>query len=167
MIQLPEKLTVGERILIADSFTGIASGTLYLRGLSSLDVMGTVSGDSIEFEVNTEGLEPGLYSVAIWVLVDGQDRQVFRSRMKLLADIADQSAGTDQRTQAERIVEALEDFIERGASSPHRRYKINNRELERHSLREVLELLNYYRRRVAAETRKRTGRKRPGVKFSL
>lgn len=167
MIRFPAQLTVGERILIADSFAGIATGMLYLRGPSSLDVAGVVSGDSIEFDLNTEGLDPGLYSVAIWAVVDGQDCQVFRSRMQLLADIANQVAGTDQRTQAERIVEALEDFIERGASSPHRRYKINNRELERHTMREVLDLLNYYRRRVAAETRKRTGRKRAGVKFSL
>lgn len=167
MIEIPETITKGEALEISDSIAGVDSGELFLRGPSIHDENAVIDGDTFTFTVDTVTLEAGLYSLAIWLVIDGTNTLITQSRLEVLANIGDETEPSDQRSQAERIVDALEDFIERGASSPNRRYKINNRELERYTMSDLLDLLNYYKRQVAAENRARTGKGRAAVRFSL
>ena len=55
------------------------------------------------------------------------------------------------------MVEKLEAMLEGNASKGVRRYKINNRELERYSVSELMEMLTYWKRQAAIEARKAKG----------
>ena len=63
----------------------------------------------------------------------------------------------DERTTARTIVENIEAMMKGNATEGVRRYKINNRELERYSVAELMQLLSYWRHRMMQEERKDRG----------
>jgi hypothetical protein len=131
------------------------------------DDVAQVTGYTAQFSVSTENLEPGIYGLEVWATISGKKTLIRQTRLVLKASIATQGSNVDQRSQAERIVAAIEDYIERGAQSPNRRYRINNREIERYMISELLKLLDYYKRIAASEKRKRTGQNRSRILFKL
>ena len=167
MVSTPDSLTVGETLTLKLSIDGLESAILYLRGSSIADIDAEISEDTATFKVDTSEFEAGNYAIEIWAVTGGGRVLIHRARLRLNESIASQAEAVDQRSQAERIVAAIEDYIERGASSPHRRYRINNREIERYAISELMNLLSYYKQIVASERRKRTGRERGRILFKL
>jgi hypothetical protein len=78
-------------------------------------------------------------------------------RVEVLASLA--TAETiDRRTHVERVLEAIEAFLQTTATLEQRRYRIGDRELERHSLGELQELRRAYRRELAMMRARDSGR---------
>ena len=113
-------------------------------------------GNTWKATVQTEGWPAGLY----WFDVSAQDAEgnkwnITRERLELDASLP--NLPEDSRTTAERMVEMIEAMMAGNASAGVRRYKINNRELERYGVDELLRLLAFWRNRLATERRKARG----------
>ena len=73
----------------------------------------------------------------------------------------------DIRSTARQIVEKIEAMIAGNAGEGVRRYKINNRELERYSVAELLQLLSYWKAQVRIEERKELGKSALGPRIAV
>lgn len=73
----------------------------------------------------------------------------------------------DVRTSARKMVEMIQAMMAGNASEGVRRYKINNRELERYSVAELLQLLSYWKAQVKNEVRAAGGRSTLGPRISV
>ncbi|HDR9259620.1 TPA: hypothetical protein QDB21_005642 [Burkholderia vietnamiensis] len=72
------------------------------------------------------------------------------------ADLAAMADGADARVHAQRVLDAIEAVIEKRATRDQERYSINNRELHRTPISDLLKLRDYYRaelRRMKAAER--------------
>lgn len=128
------------------------SVTAHLRGPASIDITATGTLADHEFTVPaavTAGYAPGQYAVSVRA-TDGTDVfEIEAGTLDIVADIAAQAAGHDPRGHAERVLSAIEAVIEGRATKDQNSYKINNRELVRTTIAELLELRKTYRHEVA------------------
>lgn len=128
---------------------------LYIRGASSLDVEGTPNGDSFDIFVNTESLDAGQYQYQV-ELIKGPEKHFAQAGFfTVKAGLEDVSAGHDPRSHVEKVLEAIEALIESRATNEHKKLKINNRELEKHSFEELVKMRKVYKSEVAILKRKR------------
>lgn len=120
----------------------------------------TVTQDGTIWKIrqDTTGWTQGRYLVgAMATLSDGTKVRVPEEFVDILPSLSSIAAGTDLSTQAETIVKNIQLMLAGNASDGVRRYKINNRELERYGVDELLNLLSYWKREVLKESRKRRG----------
>ena len=130
--------------------------TIRFAGPSSHTATLTRTGNVWKAAVQTEGWPAGLY----WFDVQAQDAEgnkwtLSRDRLELKPSLS--NLPEDSRTDAERMVEMIEAMMAGNASAGVRSYKINNRELERYGIDELLKLLTFWRNRLAKERRKARG----------
>lgn len=125
-------------------------------------------GNNWKAAVQTEGWPAGQY----WFDVMAQDAEgnkwtVLRDRLELKPSLS--ALPQDYKTDAERMVEMIEAMMAGNAAQGVRSYKINNRELERYSIDELLKLLAFWRNRLAKERRKARGESPlgPGISFRI
>jgi hypothetical protein len=71
------------------------------------------------------------------------------------------------RTQARIAVAHIQAMLAGGATLEAKKYKINNRELERHSIAELLQLLSFWRRELSRESRLSSGISSIGQSISV
>ena len=140
----------------AEYQTPAQSVTIRFAGPSSHTATLTQTGNVWKAAVQTEGWPAGLY----WFDVQAQDAEgnkwtLSRDRLELKPSLS--NLPEDSRTDAERMVEMIEAMMAGNASAGVRRYKINNRELERYGVDELLKLLTFWRNRLAKERRKGRG----------
>ncbi|MTH79413.1 hypothetical protein [Paracoccus aestuariivivens] len=94
---------------------------------------------------------PGRY---VWALraLRGSDVIEYQTGDLLIgADIASLTSGFDGRSHARRVLEAVEAVLENRASIDQERYSINNRELWRTPVADLLMLRSRYRDEVRRE----------------
>jgi len=152
---LPAKIAAGltleQTIRLPDYPASSWTLSVVLRGIDAIDLTATADGDDYllkEDATTTGGWSPGQYWVSIRV-TDGTDvLQVEEGNVEVLPDLADKAAGYDGRTHAEKVLEAIEAVIESRATKDQRRYRVNNRELERQGIDELLRLRDRYRDEV-------------------
>lgn len=167
-----DKITQGEPLRFEAVGTTIEAGTVNLLGPASETLTTKASVDFAEdtafswrADVATGSFAPGAWSFEVWITRDGVPSVERRGSFTVEESLANMTAGADTRSAAEIIVYNIEEYLKGAASSPVRRYKINNRELERHSIRELTDLLKFYRRQLTKERRRRAG-KRSGPRFT-
>ena len=135
---------------------------LYLRGPASIDIEASRSAATYTFDADaaaTAGWSPGAYAWTIRA-TDGVDVvEVQSGRVTIAPDIATAGEGFDNRSHARKALEAIEAVIEKRASMDQERYRINNRELYRTPIAELLRLRNTYRAEVRREDAKASGRR--------
>lgn len=129
----------------------------YIRGPETATITAEVDGTShkITASAATTGAWPaGQYWYAIRV-TDGTDVfEIEKGTLQVLADLAAVTAdGYDGRTQAEIALEAIDAVIANRATVDQERYRINNRELYRTPISQLLQLRSFY----AAKVRKERG----------
>ena len=117
----------------------------------------TQAGEEWTITQATADWSPGLYRWQLWVESPAGKSVCGTGRMKVEASLADLPEGTDNRTTAEKNIEAIETMLGGKASSAVKRYRINNRELENYSITELLALLTYWK-----GVRRRQLPRRPG-----
>lgn len=152
----PEYLTAGLSFSAALTVPGKSapdwSVTAVLRGVAAINLTADPDGSRYKFAIPasvTAAWVPGAYQYSIRVS-DGNDVfEVERGEITIAADMAAvQSLDTSDHLR--RVLAAIEAVIEKRASQDQKRYVIDNRELERTPLPDLLMLRDRYR----AELRK-------------
>lgn len=170
---LPSSIIAGETFraqvcAVADSVT------FYLRGPAAYTVTTTATGDTWQASQATTNWVPGTYAVETWAVnavVCGEtipSYLVARTRVDVEASAISGGAAFNALNKYEQIVNAIESYLRGNGQDPTwRRYKINNREMERYGVAELLKLLAHYKRLAAIERRKQRGQSilGPDIRF--
>jgi hypothetical protein len=172
MVAFPTSITAGETLKACLSVAGAASVVAYVVGPGKQTVEFDQDGDTWQTSTDTAGWAAGLYRFEVWVSLDDRTSRIEeRGTLTVAASLEDTEGGEgyDPRTRAQRMVEKIEAMLEGNASAGVRRYRINNRELERYSVSELMDLLAYWKRQAAIETRKAKGQSvlGPRIEFRI
>jgi hypothetical protein len=161
----PQEIVSGETFAVRirnSECGGFASAKIYIAGPKAANANGTLKNGSWLFSLDSSAWTAGDYQFEVWgTEADNSKRVVARERFTVNAPLSGMADGTDVRSQAQKNVDALEAYLA-GVGNPDTdqsvlRYRINNRELFNYPIPELLNLLNYWRRRVAWERRKARG----------
>lgn len=137
------------------------TASLMLRGPQSIDIPGTANGDGFIFTVDaatTSAWKPGEYWFAIRVYQGSNVAEVGKGETVITPDIATAPDGFDGRSYAERVLEAIDAVIEKRASVDQQSYRINDRELSRTPIADLLALRDQFRSEVNRERARALGR---------
>lgn len=135
--------------------------TLILRGPSALDVTSTAEGSRHVLTLTaaqTGALAAGHYSYSVRATSGDDTVEVEASTVDVIADLSTVAAGADQRSHARRVLDNIEAVIENRATQDQQKYRINNRELWRTPLADLLQLRGYYAALVRQEKAKARGK---------
>lgn len=132
-----------------------------LRGPQAIDIIGGSDENIHTINANastTANWPAGNYWYSVRVTnTDGDVVELESGQIEILPDLTLVTGEYDGRTHAERVLEAIEAVIEKRATMDQRRYKINNRELERMLPSDLLRLRDYYRDAVRRERMAKKG----------
>lgn len=134
--------------------------TAMLRGPSSIDLTGTVQGNLhriSETAEETANWPPGEYVYTIRARNGPDVAEVESGYITIKPDMASLQAGSEIRTHAAIVLANIEAVLEKRATQDQQRYTINNRELWRTPIADLLLLRSTYRNIVAQEERKARG----------
>lgn len=176
--KFPNNITAGNTLVFTiDSDTHSPddgySAVLYLRGPSQGSPMFNVEfyaravyGDQFKFVISateTAKLSEGRYLYAIVAYKVGSPSSLYGSPSVMqftieqgdtyVAPRADLNTETDFRTHAEIVLDNIEAVIENRATKDQKLYKINQRELERTPIADLLKLRDKYKSIVLAESK--------------
>ena len=135
--------------------------TAHLRGPGPIDLTAIADGTTHQFAETAETTATwgaGVYSYVLRVTLSGEIHQVEVGTLEILADLAAVEGVHDTRTHAVKTLEAIEAVIERRATLDQDRYVINNRELWRTPIQDLLKLRDTYRAEVRREKAAKRGR---------
>lgn len=144
--------------------------TLHLRGPSQIDLTAAPDGTFTAAPAATTDWEPGTYWWTIRA-TDGVDVvEIERGDVIVLPDLAAVTTPYDGRSENEIALEAINAVLGKRASQDQQRYVINNRELWRTPVADLLKLRAYFNTRVRRERARRAGASTMGrnipVRFS-
>lgn len=134
--------------------------TVALRGPSSINLTATPEGTLHRLEATataTSSYLPGLYAYSARASRGGVVVSVDEGTTEVLADLA-QSVGGDMRTHNRIVLDNIRAVLEKRATQDQQRYSINNRELWRTPLPELMKLETTYAARVRAEEARANGK---------
>lgn len=119
-----------------------------LRGPGSIDLAASAVGNNHRFRAeaaDTAQWAPGVYWYSLRATNGVDVVEVEASEITIKPDLAGATAGHDGRVHVERVIAAIEAVLEKRATLDQERYKINNRELWRTPISELLVLRDRYR----------------------
>lgn len=131
-----------------------------LRGPSSVNITGTSDGDYFVFTApatETANWLPGNYWYAVRAANGADVQELESSQTTVLPDMANAPEGYDGRTPSEIALEAIEAVLAKRATMDQERYRINNRELYRTPIADLLKLRDMYRMEVNRERSAKCG----------
>ncbi|WP_290872036.1 hypothetical protein [Aquabacterium sp.] len=140
-----------------------------LRGPSAIDLTATADGIQHRLEASataTAEYLPGLYAYSARVTDGSAVVEVERGTITVLPDLA-QSTGGDMRSHARIVLDNIRAVIEKRATQDQQRYTINNRELWRTPISDLLKLETLYASRVRAEETAARGNKNFGTQVLM
>ncbi len=132
-----------------------------LRGPSSIDITSTPEANQHRLAVaasTTATWTPGAYSYAIRATLGADVEQVEAGHITIKPDQANVAVGTETRSHARITLDNIEAVIEKRATQDQQRYSINNRELWRTPISDLLKLRGVYRTMVQQEINIERGR---------
>lgn len=134
---------------------------VYLRGKSAINIESTPNGAQHVINVpaaSTTSWQEGNYGYSARVINQSGDVfEVASGTIDILADLQATTSG-DYRSHAQKTLDAVEAVIENRASLDQERYRINNRELYRTPMADLLKLRAHYRNEVRQEKAKACGK---------
>lgn len=119
-----------------------------LRGPGAIEMEAEAIGTQHRFLVTaaeTAGWEPGIYWFSIRATRGDEVAEVEAGEMTVRPDLANADSGFDGRNHVSRVLDAIEAVLEKRATLDQQSYKINNRELARTPIPELLQLRDRYR----------------------
>jgi hypothetical protein len=134
--------------------------TAHLRGPVALNLTATADGTDHLFAVDattTGGYSPGRYQLTLRASKDADVHEVQNSAVDILPDLAAVTDEYDGRTENEKALEAINAVIAKRATVDQERYRINNRELYRTPIEQLLKLRSFYMTQVRREKNKTKG----------
>lgn len=169
MAIVPARIPAGVSLELTTALTAYPAPewelSLHLRGPAAIDIEATASGSShvlsAAASVTTEWV-PGRY----WYTVratDGEDVvEVESGEVEVLVDLAAFDGEYDGRSHVQRILAAVEAVLENRATKDQQSYRINDRELVRTPIGELLKLRSMYRAEIKAQKAANSGRSSMG-----
>lgn len=139
--------------------------TLIMRGPGKLDLVSVADGASHQIEVSaaeTSAWAPGFYWYELRAQSADDVQLVEEGRTTVLRDLASADASFDERSHAEKVLAAIEAVIENRATVDQQSYQINNRQLTRTPLADLLKLRAVYLAQVRSAKAKKRGRSLTG-----
>lgn len=122
--------------------------TAVLRGPGSINLTAQPEGTTHRFRVAASATAqwlPGAYWYSIRA-TDGTDVvEVESGEINIKPNLAAMSAGHDGRDHVQRVLDAIEAVLEKRATLDQERYRINNRELYRTPIADLLKLRDRYK----------------------
>lgn len=148
-------LTIGETLTIRQTVADATAVEARLGGpTTSTQALALESGDTWSANIATASFQPGEYVVQVWAtLSDGRIGIVSTEPLTVRAPLAT----GDMRTDAKRALDAINAMLAGQANEGVRRYRINNRELERYTVDELLKLRSHFAAEVQKENRRNKG----------
>lgn len=144
--------------------------TVHLRGPGLIDLQADANGVFTATAEATKAWAPGTYWYSMRATKGADVLEVASGQLVVRPDLATAGAGYDGRTQNERALENICAVLEKRASQDQQRYTINNRELWRTPIADLLKLKGHYTAAVRRERAAAAGRNSFGrtikVKFS-
>lgn len=157
------QLTAGETLTVTQDIAGAVSVELRTGGAKVTVNEMTAQGSTWSVNIDTSSWPAGNYALQIWAeFADETTRIVGTDRLTLAAAV---SLG-DPRSQARISFDNIKAMLAGQAKEGVRRYRINNRELERYSVAELLQLKSHFAAEVLREERRAKGAAALGPKIS-
>lgn len=122
--------------------------TALLRGPSEINLTAEPSAAGHRFVASaaeTSAWVPGNYWFTVRATRGDEVAEVDSGEIVIAPDLAATASGYDGRDHARRVLDAIEAVMERRATLDQERYKINNRELWRTPIADLLVLRDRYR----------------------
>jgi hypothetical protein len=138
---------------------------LYLRGPSAIDLLAAQAGNEFTFSASaaqTAAWAPGDYAYSVRATNGGDVVELDACRLTILPDLAAAAAGHDARSENRVALDAIKAVLAKRATIDQDRYRINNRELYRTSIKDLLALKAHYQQLVNDECCTSRGRGRVG-----
>lgn len=154
----------GETLKLSVSVDDATAVEFRFGGSSMRTVAAAAECNEWSIKTSTAAWTAGEYAWQAWATLADAAVAVVKAGTLTLAEPL---AVGDVRTTARRIVEMIESMIQGNAGEGVKRYKINNRELERYSVAELMQLLSYWRQRAATERRRENGISTLGPRIEL
>ena len=132
-----------------------------MRGAGSIDLTASPDGSTHALSVSaatTEDWAAGEYWYSLRVSNGSTTVEIEAGQLRVLPNLLEESAGYDGRTQAEIALDAIDAVLANRATIDQQRYRINNRELYRTDIKDLLKLRTFYIAQVAQERAKKSGR---------
>ena len=152
MTSFPSSITAGttfDRTVIQTAYPAPDWAVVaYLRGPQSIDIESVGAGASHRFTVpatDTALWPTGDYWFSIRASNGTEVVEVDSGQTTIKPDLASLDAGHDGRTHVQKVLDAIEAVLEKRATLDQQRYTINNRELWRTPIPELLMLRDRYR----------------------
>lgn len=165
MPHIPDSFTAGTTLALSVALTAYPppdwSLTLLLRGPEQRDLASTPDATLHTFAApatETAGWAAGAYWYSLRATDGTEVHELETGTLTVAPDLAAVAEGYDGRTHAERTLEAIEAVIEGRASKDQDSYRINNRELRRTPISQLLKLRDVYRQEVRRSRAARRGR---------
>lgn len=131
-----------------------------LRGPGSIDIDATADGSSFRLNVAasvTAAWAPGRYWYVLRVSKDGTVIDVEDGELLVTPDFAAGGVGYNGNDHVRRVLDAIEAVLEKRATLDQQRYTINNRELWRTPIPELLVLRDRYRAELSRNRAAKAG----------
>ena len=131
-----------------------------MRGPIAINLPATIDGDEFVFSADastTATWSAGDYWYSVRVTSGSAVQELESGQVTVLPDMATASSGYDGRTQAEIALAAIEAVLANRATKDQDRYRINNRELYRTSISDLVKLRDFYRDLVNRERAAKCG----------
>lgn len=140
----------GETLKLCVSCSSATAVEFRFGGPETRTVAATQSGSDWSIAASTSAWTAGVYRWQAWATLDDASVKVIREGG---LDLDAPLGLGDVRLPARKMVEMIEAMMAGNAGEGVRRYKINNRELERYSVGELLQLLSYWKEQAKREGR--------------
>lgn len=134
---------------------------LLLRGPSAITVDAARDGVRHVWDIpaaTTKDWAPGEYAYSIRATNEGDVVEVESGRLRIKPDMATAGAGFDGRTENRKALDAIDAVIANRATVDQASYRINNRELVRTSIADLLKLRTHFFDQVQREEAKARGK---------
>lgn len=148
------QLTQGETLTIEAIVADATAVEARIGGPSTATHAMTLDGQTWRVNIATDGMQAGQYAAQVWATYVGNVKRIaFTQTFEILAALR---VG-DIRTDAKKALEMIDAMLAGQAKEGVRRYRINNRELERYSVAELLQLRSHFASEVQKENRRNKG----------
>lgn len=155
---LPDKIGAGltfDRLLTLTAYPAPEwSVAILLRGASVIDLAAVAEGSQHRITASaatTAAWTPGNYWYSIRATSGDDVVEVEQGSLVVTPDMANAVAGFDGRSQAQIALEAIDAVMGKRATLDQERYRINNRELYRTPIGDLIKLRAYYANLVRQE----------------
>jgi hypothetical protein len=138
---------------------------LIMRGPGKIDLSSAPDGSSHLFAASaaeTTAWAAGHYWYELRATSEDDLQLVEEGRTTVLRDLASAGVSFDERSHAEKVLASIEAVIENRATMDQQSYQINNRQLSRTPIADLLKLRAQYQAQVRSAKAKKRGRSLTG-----